>query len=62
MSKTKNTAKDTLEDHEFMCKSGSRVSLCGTHIPFPNLVKKAQAFGNSDNFDFPALPSGEPKD
>lgn len=55
-------AKDTLAGHEFMCKSGDRVALRKTYIPFPNLLEQTQKFGSTDGFDFLELPSGDPKD
>lgn len=57
-----NKARDTLADHEFMCRSGGRAALRKTYIPLPTLVEKTRAFGNAEDCHFLVLPSGDPKD
>jgi hypothetical protein len=55
-------AKDTLAGHEFMCQSGVRTALREAYIPLRKLVENTQHFGDSDDCNFLALPSGDPED
>ncbi|KUL87498.1 hypothetical protein ZTR_04598 [Talaromyces verruculosus] len=56
------TVKDTLANHEFVCKSGDRIALRKTYLPFPKLLEKTQEFGYAEYCNFLVLPSGDPND
>ncbi|KAI7975524.1 hypothetical protein EIK77_005890 [Talaromyces pinophilus] len=56
------TVKDTLANHEFVCKSGDRIALRKTYLPLPKLLEKTQEFGHAEYCNFLVLPSGDPND
>lgn len=54
-----DTVKNALANYGVECKPGWQMTLSGTYVPLPTLVRKAEAFCDAEECNFLVLPSGD---